>query len=105
MYNKPTEKQLAKIPALYSTEKVPLGDKIVYVHFFLGGNDWWIVEYSPKDRMFFGYTVINQDTINGEWGYIYFDDLIGYRTKSGFEVDRDLHWKSCKASEIKGIKC
>jgi len=33
MWNKPTVKQLSKIPKFYSTEKVPLKEKMIYMHF------------------------------------------------------------------------
>lgn len=98
MWNRPSEKQLAKIPALYSTEKIPLKDKIICSHFFTSNTDWWVVEYG--DGLFFCYTNLGY----GEWGYTSLEDLIRYRSKFG-EVDRDLHWKPCKASEIKEIRC
>jgi hypothetical protein len=34
--------QLAKLPKLYETEKVPLKDKPIYIHFFIGDCDWFI---------------------------------------------------------------
>ena len=36
MWAKPTKKDLKSIPALYSTEGVKTGDKIVHGHFFVG---------------------------------------------------------------------
>ena len=45
MWNKPGKEQLAKIPGLYDTEKIDGKDKIIYLHFFIGGCDWYIAEF------------------------------------------------------------
>ena len=42
MWNEPTKEQLAKIPGLYETEGIPLKDKLIYLHFFIGGCDWYV---------------------------------------------------------------
>ena len=42
MWNIPSEERLKRIPRLYETEKVPLKDKLIYLHFFIGGCDWYI---------------------------------------------------------------
>jgi len=49
MWNEPTKEQLAKIPGLYETEEVPLEEKLVFLHFFIGGSDWFICEYDGED--------------------------------------------------------
>jgi len=64
MWNEPTPEQLAKLPKLYETEKVPLKDKPVYIHFFIGGCDWFIAEYDGED-LFFGYATLGDDTFGG----------------------------------------
>ncbi len=76
---------------------------MIYEHFFLGGCDWYVAEYSATDRLFFGYAILNDDLDNAEWGYISFDELREVRTRQGFEVDRDLHWRTRKASEVDRI--
>lgn len=99
MWNEPTDKELSKIPKLYETEKIKPKDKKIYFHFFIGGSDWFIAEYSQIEDLFFGFTILNNDHENAEWGYISFTELKDL--KMGFiEVDRDLHWKIQKASEI-----
>ena len=104
MYNEPKEQELQKLPALYSTEEIPLGDKIIHMHFFIGNCDWYIAEYEPNDRLFFGYALLGDDYQNAEWGYISFDELRTVRTPRGFEIDRDLHWKLQKARDIDRIR-
>lgn len=103
MYNEPSSKQLSRIPALYSSEDVKLKDKIIHMHFFIGGCDWYIAEYDSTERLFFGYAILGDDFQNAEWGYISFDELRGVKTRQGFEIDRDLYWEADKASNIERI--
>ena len=37
MWNTPTKAEFIKIPSLYETENIPLKDKIIHMHFFIGG--------------------------------------------------------------------
>ena len=104
MYNEPTEKELRQLPMLNSTEDIPLGDKIIHMHFFIDNCDWYIVEYEPKDRLFFGYAILGDDYQNADWGYISFDEIREVRTPHGFEIDRELHWQPRKAWEIDRIQ-
>lgn len=100
MWNKPSDKQLMALPKMGSTESVKADNKIIRMHFFMGGSDWYIAEYDPDERMFFGFAVLNGDWEMAEWGYISLDELLSI--KQGFvEVDRDLHWTPKKFSEIK----
>ena len=45
MWNTPTRQQLDRIPRLYETENIPAEEKLIYLHFFIGGCDWYITEY------------------------------------------------------------
>jgi len=103
MWNPPTVKQLAKIPSLYSTEETPIADKIVKMHFFIGGSDWYIFEYDGED-LFFGYVILNGNTDMAEAGYISLSELKGIKVGFGLEVDRDMHWTPIKAGEIDKLK-
>ena len=104
MWNEPTDSDLRKLPPLYATSNTPWDDTVIYEHFFLAGCDWYLAEYGPEERIFFGYAVLNDDLQNAEWGYTSFDELRGLRTPQGFEVDRDLHWRVRKASEVERIR-
>ncbi len=90
MWNEPSEKELRAMPPLYSSESVPLQDKIVRMHFFLGGCDWYAVEDSPEEHVFFGSAILNGDLENSEWGYFSVDELREVSVR-GIEIDRDLH--------------
>jgi len=101
MWNTPTKEQLAEIPQFYTTDFIPIQCKKIFLHFFIGGCDWYVAEYDGDDR-FFGFAILNDDFEMAEWGYFSFNDLksirIGY-----VEVDCDLHWQIKRASEIERI--
>lgn len=104
MWNEPSAERLAKIPRLYETEDTNLKDKSIHLHFFLGGCDWYIAEYDGND-LFFGYAILNNDTVNAEWGYISFAELKELKI-SFMEVDCELEefWQVKPASQIDKIK-
>ncbi len=89
----PPADAVAGIPGLYGTEKVPLDEKVIHLHFFVGACDWWLVEYDPKERQGFGYVCLG-DPHMAEWGYV---DLVELeRIQAGpLVVERDLYWTPC----------
>jgi hypothetical protein len=103
MWNEPIKEQLAKIPRLYETEDIPLKDKLIYLHFFIGGCDWYIAEFDGED-LFWGCAILNADYDMAEWGYISLEELKSIKIPPGFEVDCDLYWEVKKASEIEKIR-
>ncbi len=103
MWNMPNEKELENVPAFYSTEGIPAKEKIIYMHFFIGGCDWYVCEYEPESQLFFGFVVLNNDYEMAEWGYFSLKELYGLNV--GFmEIDRDLHFPPTKAKEIEKIR-
>ncbi len=100
MWNIPAKERLNKIPKLYETEKLPLNNKLTYLHFFIGGSDWYIAEYDGED-IFFGYAVLNGDTDCAEWGYISFAELKEIEIGM-IEVDCELeeYWDVKEFGEI-----
>jgi hypothetical protein len=102
MWNVPTERDLGRIPRLYQTDGMQLEDKLIYLHFFIGGSDWYIAEYDGED-LFFGYAILNGDANMAEWGYISFRELKELRIPPGIEVDCEAFWTVKKASEIEKI--
>jgi len=105
MWNTPSKERLEKIPKLYETENIPLTDKLIYLHFFLGGCDWFIAEYDGDD-LFWGYAILNDDHLNAEWGYVSFQELKSIKISGWLEIDCELeeHWQVKKASEIDKIR-
>ncbi len=104
MWNEPSTARLAKVPKLYETEEIPLKDKLIYLHFFIGDCDWYVAEYE-NDR-FWGYVILNGDTINAEWGYFSFSDLKNIKIHGCYEIDCESErlWHIKKVSEIDKIK-
>ncbi len=105
MWNIPSEERLKKIPRLYETEKVAAKDKLIHLHYFIGGCDWFIAEYDGED-LFFGYAILNADYENSEWGNISFSELKEIKLNGWLEIDCELEefWKVRKASEIEKIR-
>ena len=111
----PPAEVLAAIPPLYGTEKVGEADKIVHLHYFVGGCDWWVVEYDPTERLAFGYACLG-DPQMAEWGYIPLDELVEVFKPSRpvveddipgwtllvppIVVERDLNWTPRPAGEV-----
>jgi len=105
MWNIPSKERLDRIPRLYATEEIALKDKLIYLHFFLGGCDWYAAEYDGED-IFWGYAILNGDYQNAEWGYISFGELKKIKIDGWLEVDCELEdfWKVRMASEIAKIR-
>ena len=103
MWNKPTSEELSKIQGLYSAEQIPLKEKVIYMHFFLGGCDWYASEYEPEERLFFGFAILNNDLEMAEWGYFSLEELSSIKIKF-LEIDRDLHFTPTKAIDIENIR-
>lgn len=103
MWNEPSQKRLDRIPRLYETEDIPLEDKEVHLHFFIGGCDWYIVEYDGDD-IFFGYAILNQDYQNAEWGYISLQELKSIKV-GWMEIDCETEnaWSIRTAKEVPEI--
>jgi len=104
MWNEPSEERLARIPRLYKTESIPIKDKIIHLHFFIGGCDWFIAEFDGND-LFYGYAILNGDMQNAEWGYISFSEVKAININS-IEIDCELaeHWQLKPVSQILKIK-
>ena len=104
MWNIPSAERLARIPRLYETEHVPLPDKMIHLHFFIGGCDWYIAEYDGAD-LFWGFAILNNDLQNAEWGYISFNELKDIKIRGWLEVDceTELAWRIRPASEVELI--
>ena len=105
MWNIPTKERLARIPKLYETENVPVKDKLICLHCFLGSCDWYIAEYDGDD-LFFGFTILNNDYEMAEWGYVSFNELKSIKVQGWLEVDCELEeiWQVKRAIEIDKIR-
>jgi hypothetical protein len=86
-----------KLPKLYATEGVTMDDKMVICKFFTPWSNWtwYAIEYDGKDN-FFGYVCGFED----ELGYFSLSELKSIRGALGLKIERDLHFKPCKLSEV-----
>ena len=113
MFNIPSEKTLGKIPRLYETEGVEACEKLIYLHFFLAGSDWFVAEFDGGDT-FFGFVCLNGWRDCAEWGYFSFKELKdlsveqpivveGRRDVVFLEVECDEYWMVRRAIDVKLI--
>ena len=104
MWNEPSKERLAKIPKLYETEEIPLQEKLIHLHFFIGACDWFVAEYDGDD-LFWGFAILNQDYEMAEWGYVSFSELKSISI-NGIEIDCETEaiWKVKRAAEIDKIR-
>jgi hypothetical protein len=103
MWNEPGKERLASIPFLYETEKTPLTEKLIHLHFFIGGCDWYIAEHDGED-LFWGFAILNEDYDMAEWGYISLAELKAIRINGWLEIDCETPWRVKMAVEIEKIR-
>ncbi|MEN3308876.1 MAG: hypothetical protein V7603_5078 [Micromonosporaceae bacterium] len=88
---------VATVPRLYATEHQADGEKVLHLHYFAGGSDWWVAEYDPATGDAYGYACLG-DPDNAEWGNFNLVDL--ERVTAGvLVIERDRHWTPVPAGE------
>lgn len=98
---------ITRMPKTYETENTPAKDKIVYLHYFYGNSDWYIVEKDagspddiPEDKgkqyQAFGYTILNGDVYNAEWGYISIEEI-----KATRKIELDFYFEPVRFETIR----
>lgn len=88
-----------QLPKLYSTEKVPVEEKVAIVKFFHSNSTWYAVEGQEKDGdfLFFGYVVVVGQA--SEWGYFSLNEMQSVKVR-GLGIERDLYWTPTKMGDI-----
>ena len=88
---------IRSMPVTYQTEGTDPGDKVVYLHYFYAGSDWYLVEkdHLPEQDQCFGYAVLNSDFDMAEWGYVSIEEI-----KQTGLVELDFFWTPKKFGEI-----
>jgi hypothetical protein len=88
------------VPALGDTDGVDFPEKMLVMHYFVGGSDWWIAEADEDTGEAFGYACLNGDAEMAEWGYISLVELERIRVGAlSAVIERDVAWRPRKASE------
>lgn len=86
-----TKKEIAKIPAIGVQDG--LGDKaIAYVHYFVGGYDFYVTELNPEEGLLFGLGHLHE----AELGYQTIEELASIG-----RVERDLYWTPKTLGEVR----
>jgi Helicase conserved C-terminal domain/Type III restriction enzyme, res subunit len=89
-------------PALYSTERIAVEEKLVTCKFFLGAFTWYVVECNVEGRAF-GYVHNARDPSSSEWGYTDLHELEGIHVKNNV-VERDLDWTPTPFGSIRVLR-
>jgi hypothetical protein len=104
MWNEPSKERLDKIPKLYETEEIPIEEKLIYLHYFIGASDWYAAEFDGDD-IFWGYVILNGDLQNAEWGYFSYTELREIKVGGWYEIDCELerNWEVKRFEEIENV--
>jgi len=110
MWAKPTKADLEKLHKnLKIQQEAEDGSTLILAHFFMGGCDWYIVDYDPETEIMYGYAILGGNLQLAEWGTVFFkedpnnpcskDNLMVL--KQGYvEVDFDKHWTPKSFNEV-----
>ena len=104
MLNRPTESELLKLAGIKIDKNTPLEHRVIHMHFFLDGHDWYLAEYDPQRRRFFGYWVPNQDYQRARWDFFGLDELDQMRNGTNAQLVRNPHWKPKRAIDVDRIR-
>jgi Protein of unknown function (DUF2958) len=87
------------LPPLYSQDEVD--DPLCMVKFFhpMSTWTWYAYEYDPKEKVFFGWV----DGDFQELGYFSLTEFEDLKDQLGLPMERDLHFKPTKLSEVKKL--
>lgn len=84
-----------EMPKLYEQDGKG-DDAIVYLHYFRGSADWWILEKSDEagSTEVYGYADLFKDGFSAELGYIDVADVSS-------NAELDFHWRRQTLGEVK----
>jgi hypothetical protein len=94
-----TAKELAGIPSL-CFDHCWIGEEIIYLHLYNEEKmHWYLAEYGPINKRFFGFYVNKADGIAS--GYCSLDDILGFEKRgTGWIPLVDEEWKTVASREI-----
>ena len=90
--------QLAGIPGLYETEDTPLAEKMLHIHYFIGGCDWYVAEIDHETGLAFGHADLGMGF--PEWGYFDLVEMESTVANELFVIERDIHFTPQTAKEL-----
>lgn len=92
-----------KSPELYSTEDIPVNEKKVTAHYFLGSFDYFVIEYDAETTTSFGLVVQNKRYADAELGYFNLSELEAVSVTANnipLIFERDILWSARKIADI-----
>jgi hypothetical protein len=94
---------LAKLPCL-DFDHSCIGEERIYLHLYNEKNmHWYLAEYGPINKRFFGFFVNKTDGIAS--GYCSLDDILSFEKKGGhWRPMVDEEWQPLAAKEIPIMK-
>ena len=95
-----TKGLLQNIPALGSTELIPLEERTIVCKFFnpIGAGTWYVIEGGEKGGEFTFYGMI--ELSKKRFGYFTLNYLKNLNLPFGFKIQRDLDFKPIKVKEL-----
>lgn len=87
------ETSLSKIPTKQQSGTIE--NQTVFAHYFVGGSDWYVLDYNKGRNEFFGYVILNGDTQMAETGYFSANELV----EDG-RVELDFYFSTGKLIDI-----
>lgn len=96
------DQRITDMPVTYEQNEV--SDPIVYLHYFMGGSDWYITEKDMEGKgteQAYGYACLNGDMMNAEFGFISIDELCSLVIRGFMTIDLDFHFDPTPMSVIK----
>ncbi|WP_243088938.1 DUF2958 domain-containing protein [Streptomyces sp. 891-h] len=95
----PRKRDVKEIPGIRETQAIPFKEKTVYLHYFVGGCDWYVAEFDRNSHEAFGFACVHV----GEWGYFGLPELEKVKVRGLFPVERDLSFRPMRAGDIHKI--
>ncbi|HEX4851186.1 MAG TPA: hypothetical protein VFV08_10285, partial [Puia sp.] len=91
------KRNISDMPRIYDTKDIAYEDKIVYLHYFYGQSDWYIVEKDNTTGMqqAFGYIIPNGDIQNARWSCISIKEI-----KETNKIELDFDFEPIKFGEL-----
>ena len=87
------------LPQFYSTEGQK--DPMVHLRFFnpIGSESWHLIEHDPEEHLAYGWDNLGHG--HSELGYFSITELEAIELPLGQKIERDLHFKPCRLSQVK----
>jgi hypothetical protein len=104
-----TKAIIKKLPSIYETDEVELGDKVAICKFFCpwGRFTFYVCEADQEednDWTFWGYCVSPLGSDCDEFGYVTMSELLSIKHFSGLGIERDKWFDPIKLSELSDVK-